>query len=195
MTTIISANVVDAVETLRGGGVLLQATEGVWGFACDPGAPGAVDRIIALKRRDEKKGFILISHDSKAFLAHMEGVQHRKEIEASWPGPHTWILPNFERFDDRITGGRNTVACRVPGHAQARQVCAGFGSIVISTSANISGSAPVLTQADAIAQFSGSVDCILEGQVDRPGQASTIHGLDLDILREPAATSGVQMNE
>ncbi|MEM7101028.1 MAG: L-threonylcarbamoyladenylate synthase [Pseudomonadota bacterium] len=194
MKTLITSDVLEAARVLREDGVLLQATEGVWGFACNPLSRVALDRVISLKRRDERKGFILISHDLQNFVSHMQGVSHRRDIEMSWPGPHTWILPNNNRFDMQITGGRDTVACRVPGHLQTREVCAAFGGIVISTSANISGLEPVTTEEEAIAKFSGSVDCILKGRVDMPGQASTIHGLDLNILRDSAQGPGKDAN-
>lgn len=132
-----------ALRTLRRGGLVLHATEGVWGFACDPFDAGAVERLVALKGRDPARGLIVIGADSAAFAAELEALDAgaRAEVEGSWPGPVTWVLPN-RQFPHWITGGRPTVAVRVPGHPQARALCRLFGAPLVSTSANQSGREP-----------------------------------------------------
>ena len=82
-----------------------------------------------------------------------------------------------------MTGGRGTIACRVPGHEQARQLCAAFGGALVSTSANRSGQPPVMNYDSAQAAFAGEVDFVLPGEVGEAGRASVIHGLDGSILR------------
>lgn len=49
-----------AVRALRAGGLVLHATEGVWGLACDPFNASAVSRLLDLKGRAVGKGLILI---------------------------------------------------------------------------------------------------------------------------------------
>ena len=185
----------DAVEHLRRGGVVLHATEGVWGFACDPLQPEALAKLFALKNRDQTKGLILIGATEAEFRLHLRGLDHVAQVRSTWPGAHTWILPNRDRFSSTVTGGRDTVACRVPGHEQARQMCALFGGVLVSTSANLSGEAPVLTYAQAQQQFAGQVDCIVAGEVLTPGVPSTIHGLDGSILRGTGATSNPRQEQ
>jgi len=163
----------------------VHATEGVWGLACDPWQLPAVDRILALKGRGADKGLIVIGADSSRFEHQLGQLKepHRREILASWPGPHTWILPD-DLYQPVVRGFRDTLACRVPGHAQARALCKAFGGTLISTSANSSGQPAIETEQEAERQFAGKVDYILSGEVDEPGRASTIHGLDGEILRQ-----------
>lgn len=118
------------------------------------------------------------------FRRQLEGVadDHRAQVLASWPGPHTWILPD-QHYPEIIRGGRATLACRVPGHNQARALCRVFAAPLVSTSANPSGAASITTAAEAIALFGEAVEVVLDGEVDAPGKASTIHGLDGEILR------------
>ena len=52
-----------AVDVLRRGGVIAYPTEGVWGLGCDPDNPLALQRLLDLKRRDPRKGLILIAAD------------------------------------------------------------------------------------------------------------------------------------
>ncbi len=173
-----------AAEVLRGGGVVLHATEGVWGFACDPFQPTAVEKILAIKGRQAAKGFIVIGAEPAAFADQLAqvSVAHRGRVQASWPGAHTWILPD-DRYPSMIRGERPTLACRVPGHVQARALCNAFGATLVSTSANRSGEAPLTRAAQAEREFGAQVDYFLWGEVDRAGSASTIYGLQGEILR------------
>ncbi len=179
-----TADVESAAAALAGGGVVLHATEGVWGFACDPFCAGAIDRIFELKNRPASKGLVLIGADASVFDAQLAAVDadHAAAVRASWPGHHTWVLPDTS-YPEVVRGGRDTVACRVPGHAQARALCRAFGGALISTSANLSGEPPIIESEIARRDFGALVDVFLPGEVGDAGRASTIHDLDGKILR------------
>jgi L-threonylcarbamoyladenylate synthase len=123
-----------AVAALRAGGLVLHATEGVWGLACDPLRAAAVARLLRVKSRTPDKGLIVIGADAETFAPELDALNapQREEVLASWPGRVTWLLPS-DRFPHWITGGRDTVAVRVPGHAQARALCRKFGGPLVST--------------------------------------------------------------
>ena len=126
-----------AVQSLRRGDLVLHATEGVWGLACDPWNRHAVQRLLAVKGRSVTKGLIVIGAAVECFAPELARVDDtaRTRIEASWPGAVTWVVPNG-RFPEWITGGRDSVAVRVPGHPQARALCHAFGGPLVSSSAN-----------------------------------------------------------
>jgi L-threonylcarbamoyladenylate synthase len=173
-----------AVEVLKNGGVIVHATEGVWGLACDPFCDSAVERILALKERPSDKGLILIGADVSTFAAELDALpEHaRHSIEDTWPGPETWIVPNI-RFSELITGANDGVAIRVPGHEQARQVARRFGGPLVSTSANQSGAPAAVTQDQATRLLDLGADFLLPGKVMTPGIASRISTLDGKTLR------------
>ncbi|MEQ8484286.1 MAG: Sua5/YciO/YrdC/YwlC family protein [Pseudomonadales bacterium] len=129
-----------AEEALRRGELVLHATEGVWGLACDPLDRGAVAALLAAKGRAAAKGLILIGAEPLDFAPELDALDapSREAVLGSWPGPVTWVLANG-RFPDWVTGGRGTVAVRVPGHPQARALAGAFGAPIVSTSANRSG--------------------------------------------------------
>lgn len=131
------------MRALRQGGLVLHATEGVWGLACDPWSPNAVARLLAFKGRAVAKGLIVIGAQPGCFAPELELVaaEARDAVLACWPGAVTWILPN-RRFPRWVTGGRGTVAVRVPGHPQARALCRAFGGPLVSSSANRAGRPP-----------------------------------------------------
>ena len=173
-----------ASETLKSGGVVAHATEGVWGLACDPFCQAAVERVIGIKGRDFDKGLLLIAHEASKFEQELNAQSQalRQRALDSWPGAHTWVLPNL-RFADWVTGGRDTIACRVPGHEQARQLCALFGGPLVSTSANRSGQIALTEEAAVKQELGGEVDLVLSGEVIQPGKASVIYDLHGEQLR------------
>jgi L-threonylcarbamoyladenylate synthase len=173
-----------AVAVVEAGGVVLHATEGVWGLTCDPFNLNAVRKTLALKQRDVAKGLIVVGADSEMFTPELSELTNsqRAAVLASWPGAATWILPTL-RFPVWITGGRDSVAARVSGHPQVRALSAAFGAPMVSTSANPGGRAPALSQLKARAYFGGMVDYILPGEVLDPGGPSCIRTPDGAIVR------------
>jgi len=182
-------------QCLSAGGVIAHATEGVWGFACLANEQAAILRILSIKQRAAEQGLLLIGADAQMFAPELDALDdaaHRRRVEDSWPGPHTWVLPNA-RFSNLVVGRHEGVACRVPGHDQARAVCELIGAPLVSTSANRAGEPPCLTQAQVLTQFADNLDStapdgqaldmVLEGAVLRPGAPSSIYALDGSQLR------------
>jgi len=164
-----------AVNVLQCGGVVAHATEGVWGLACDPFDGAAVDRVLEIKGRDADKGLIVAAGRAEAFAMELENLDGEVagRIRASWPGAVTWVVPN-RRFPQWITGGRDTVAIRVPGHEQARALADGFGGAIVSTSANRSGVEPARTAAAVVDAVGEAVDFILPGKTGSSAGPSRI---------------------
>ena len=157
----------------------------VWGLACDPRSDISVKKILDIKQREKEKGLILIGGLLEYFEKELFGVKpdKNKEIVDSWPGHHTWILPNLRDYSDWVTGGRDSVACRVPDHKQARELSTEFGAPVVSTSANLSGQAELTSEKAVSETFEGIVDFILPGKVGNAHGPSKIHFLDGSMLR------------
>jgi L-threonylcarbamoyladenylate synthase len=136
----------EAATVLQRGGVIAYPTEAVWGLGCDPFDEVAVRRLLALKDRPVEKGMILIAGS----LAQLDGLldwealppQRVSEAHASWPGPHTWVVPATARVPRWITGTHAGVAVRVSAHPVVVALCAAFGGPLVSTSANPAGAPP-----------------------------------------------------
>src|SRR6218665_315978 len=95
MPTPLSIN--EAAIRLKSGGVIAYPTEAVWGLGCDPFDETAVMRLLAIKQRPVDKGLILIAADLAQLqpLLDLPAMPETRlaEVLASWPGPHTWVLP------------------------------------------------------------------------------------------------------
>ena len=63
----------------------------------------------------------------------------KKLAEAFWPGPLTMILKKQDIVPSELTGGRDTVAVRLPEHKVARAFIEAAGGYVAAPSANASG--------------------------------------------------------
>ena len=170
-----SAELSKAACLLRQGGVVAHACEGVWGLACDPWNESAVQKILSIKQRESAKGLIVIAHDASEFSLEVDELdfQRRKEVTKSWPGHTTWILKS-DRFPEAVTGGRGTIAARVPDHEQARALCESFGGPLISTSANVSETEPARTEEQVRLTVGASVDFVLPGQIGEADGPSRI---------------------
>lgn len=95
------------------------------------------------------------------------------------PGPITGIFPKHNQ--DLFTAGLKTVAVRIPSNPTAREFLEACGVPVAAPSANLSGK-PSLTKLEYILEeFSGKVDCILQGEEPRIGIESTV----IDFTEDP----------
>jgi L-threonylcarbamoyladenylate synthase len=153
-------------DTVWAGGVIAYPTEAVYGLGCDPLAGAAIERILAMKSRDAGKGFILIASQLEQLLPFLAPMDKslRGKLEASWPGPVTWIVPAAETVPDWITGGRDTLAVRVTAHPVARALCELTGMALISTSANLSGHPAARSALQVRARLGAEVDYIVPGR-------------------------------
>lgn len=157
-----------AAAQLRRGGVIAYPTEAVWGLGCDPADERAVLRLLAIKQRDVDKGVILIAarfEQLRPWIAFEALVADRQaEVMASWPGPHTWIVPASSSAPRWITGAHAGIAVRVSAHPVVCAVCDAFGGALVSTSANPAGAPPPT----GLQAFDPGLLAALDGIVDGP---------------------------
>jgi L-threonylcarbamoyladenylate synthase len=162
-----------AIEAVRAGGVIAYPTESVYGLGCDPLEQLAVERIYELKQRDAAKGLILIASGMAQLLPFMGPLPADvlAALEASWPGPVTWVVPAAATLPFWLSGGRTTLAVRVTAHPVASALCRALDMALVSTSANRSGRPPARTALAVRNLLGDGVDEIVSGAVgglDKP---------------------------
>ena len=171
-------SIAEAAAALRAGGVIAYPTEAVWGLGCDPFDEAAVLRLLALKQRDVDTGLILIAGTPAQLdgLLDWEAVPpaRRAEALASWPGPHTWIVPATARVPAWITGAHAGVAVRVSAHPLVAGLCAAFGGPIVSTSANLAGAPPAYRRDALDPALLARCDGVTEGETAGRAAPSTI---------------------
>lgn len=160
--------ITDAASSIRNGGIIAYPTEAVWGLGCDPRNEAAVLRLLALKQRDVDKGLILIAADEAQLVSYIDMTAlddaQRATVRASWPGPHTWIVPASTQAPAWITGSHTGIAVRVSAHPTVMALCNAFGGALVSTSANRAGE-PAPSRRDALNQvIVTGVDAVSVGE-------------------------------
>ena len=165
-----------AITALRQGGVIAYPTEAVYGLGCDPYNVDAITRILLLKQRSIKKGFIVIASEWDQLASWVEPIAPPAlaRVFASWPGPVTWVFPATPEVPLWVRGQHTTVAVRVTDHPIAKALCHQFGKPIISTSANIEGHPPIRDAALVKMAFGNKVDVIVSGQVGNSHQPTQI---------------------
>lgn len=151
----------DAARVLRGGGLVLYPTEGVWGLGCDPIRPDAVFALLALKARPASKGLILIADRVERLAPY---VRDLADIPPPDDSPTTWIVPASAGCPWWLTGGRPSLAVRITTHPIAASLSAAFGAALVSTSANPGGRAAPRRATQVDRQIRAGVDIALGGR-------------------------------
>ncbi len=162
-----------AARTVREGGLIAYPTEAVYGLGCDPANAGAVRALLALKDRPASAGLILIAAELaqlERWVAPLEPAV-RARVEATWPGPVTWLLPAGGTVPAEVRGAHDTLAARVTAHPIAAALCRAAATPLVSTSANRRGGAPARTALAVRRLFGDALDYVVPGPVgglDRP---------------------------
>jgi len=174
------------IDALHSGGVIACPTEAVWGLSCDPFNELAVAKLLTLKRREISKGLVLVAaHESQ--LDHLlQGLPApaRARLALSWPGPTTWLIPHHHRVPHWVHGNHDTVAVRVSAHLVVGALCENFGGVLVSSSANPSGSRPARHAFQVRRYFGAALDHIVPGALGGAGRPTVIkHLLSDEIIR------------
>jgi L-threonylcarbamoyladenylate synthase len=106
-------------------------------------------------------------------VAHFEPLAERLAARF-WPGPLTLVLPAAAGLAHALTAGSDTIGIRVPGSEVARELSRSAGGCIVSTSANLSGGAPVTTSAALDPALVAQLDGVLDGGPTPGGLASTV---------------------
>lgn len=156
-----------ALSALSTSGVIAYPTEAVFGIGCDPTSEIALRRVLELKGREEHKGFILIASRQSQLEPFIEPIspESQRQLDAAWPGPVTFVVKAATQAHPLLTGHRETLAVRVSDHPLVRALCEGFGSAIVSTSANYSGQAPLITAAQVNEAFGDRIDVVVDEAV------------------------------
>jgi L-threonylcarbamoyladenylate synthase len=143
------------------GGVAVFPADGLYGLACDPLDPAAIERIHRLKGRDEGKpaAVMYLSPLAMRELVAGLGSRTREAVGALLPGPVTLVVANPER--------RYPLACREDPERLGVRLIGGplAGAIcpLFQTSANRSGEPPPASFAEVPPEIVEGADLAIDG--------------------------------
>lgn len=168
-----------AAYMVRQGGIIAYPTEAVFGLGCDPRNESAVRRLLAIKRRPVSKGVILIAADLEQLKPFIDPLdpQSLAQVQATWPGPVTWLVPARHKAPIWLRGSHPTLAVRVTAHPVASALCQACGIPLVSTSANLSGQPPARSAEQVGRQLGGLLDYIVPGATGGAARPTEIRDL------------------
>lgn len=170
-------------------GVIAYPTEGVWGLGCLPQSEKAVTRIAALKQRSLTKGLILVAANIDQFEPYLNQLDSSlmAVLQANWPGPVTYLVPDNGRAPRWIKGAHKTVALRVSDHPVVRELCLAIEGPLVSTSANTASHPPARDSLQVRRYFAEGIDDICPGELGDEKGASEIRSLtSIEVVRSKA---------
>ena len=144
-----------AAAFLKKGETIVLPTDTIYGLACGALNEKAVEKLFRIKERDRRKG-LPVFVNSFEMARRFAYIDKKKEefLRKIFPGRITVILHAKDTVPRLATGGKDTIALRMPSDKFILDLIAVFGKPITGTSANISGIEPIKTANEAIKQWS-----------------------------------------
>ena len=164
-----------AVETLRGGGIVIYPTDTVYGMGCDLFNKKGIERIYEIQRRDRKQPLSFICADLKDISRYARVSDDAYKImKRLLPGPYTFVLEASRLVPKIILPKRQTTGIRIPDNRICQALVAEMGSPVISTSVK-DGGGELLSDPRMIDELFGKrVDMIIDGGIIAAAPSSVV---------------------
>lgn len=177
------ADIREAAELIRTGGLVAFPTETVYGLGADALCPKAAKKIYAAKGRPSDNPLIVHIAEYSQLSAVAREVPEEADLlaRAFWPGPLTMIVRKNQSVPSETTGGMDTVAVRMPSHPAALGLIRESGCLIAAPSANVSGRPSPTEAAHVAADMDGRIPMILDGGPVGIGIESTIVDLTEEV--------------
>lgn len=131
----------EIVKVLKSGGIILYPTDTIWGIGCDATNAAAVEKIYALKKREDSKSMLLLIDNENRLQAYVNRVP-----EIAWElidvsdKPITIIYPGAKNIASNLPASDGSIGIRISQDPFNQELIRKLGKPLVSTSANISGS-------------------------------------------------------
>ncbi|MEB3182536.1 MAG: L-threonylcarbamoyladenylate synthase [Nostocaceae cyanobacterium] len=145
----------ELVAGVQAGRVISFPTDTVPALAA---LPEKAELIFDTKQRRQDKPLILMAGNAADLWDYVQGTKEEYQIwhtvtEKHWPGGLTLVLPASKRLPKQMNPlDPTTIGIRVPNSEIARSILAQTGPLA-TTSANLSGQAPLESMVEIAAQF------------------------------------------
>ncbi|MFV0276550.1 MAG: L-threonylcarbamoyladenylate synthase [Parahaliea sp.] len=155
-----------AVDIIRGGGVVVYSTDSAYALGCHIGDKQALDRIRRIRRLDDGHNFTLVCRDLSeiATYARVDNAVYRL-LKHVTPGPYTFILRATSEVPRRLMHPkRKTVGLRVPDNAIANALLQDLGEPLMSVTLIMPGDEfPLIDPYDIRETLEHHVDLVIDG--------------------------------
>lgn len=160
-------DVVNAIEVMRKGGLILYPTDTIWGIGCDATNADAIARAFELKKRVDSKTMIILVGDETDIMKYVAApdpsvfnfLEHQSR-------PVTVVFDGALGLAENLIASDGSIAIRIVRDEFCRHLVKRFGKPIVSTSANLSGSPSPLKFSDISEEIRNGVDYIVKWRQD-----------------------------
>jgi tRNA threonylcarbamoyl adenosine modification protein (Sua5/YciO/YrdC/YwlC family) len=184
-----------AVQVVENGGLIIYATDTVYGLGCNLFDKRAVAKIYQIKGKKKKATLGIICPDLKdiAKYAHVSTPAY-KIMRSLLPGPFTFILEATRFVPKILVEKRKTIGIRVPDNNICHMLLEECGHPLISTSLNLPD-IPYLNNPDEIEDtFYHQVDLFLDSGFGglEPSTVIDLTGPEPEVIREAKGAEALE---
>jgi tRNA threonylcarbamoyl adenosine modification protein (Sua5/YciO/YrdC/YwlC family) len=155
-----------AVDILKGGGVIVYPTDSGYAIGCQLGNKKALDTIRRVRKLDSSHNFTLVCRDLSELgsYAKVDNTAYRL-LKNHTPGPYTFILKATSEVPKRLMHPkRRTIGLRVPENNIALQLLAGLNEPMMSVTMILPGDDLPMTDPYDIRQtLEHELDLVIDG--------------------------------
>lgn len=171
------AEVEQALEILRKGGIILYPTDTIWGIGCDATNAESVKKIYGIKNREDSKSMIILVADERDVLQNVAAPDLAVfDFIEEQTRPTTIIFEHAVGLPDNLIAEDGSIAIRIAKDEFCRHLIKRLRKPIVSTSANISGQPSPKFFAEVSHEIKNAVDHIVRWRQDdeTPSQPSQI---------------------
>ncbi len=179
----------EIIKKLQRGAIGVMPTDTVYGVVCQAADHVAVERLYALKKREQKPGTVIAASVEQLVELGIKA-RYLKAVEQYWPGAITIVVPAESPALNYLHMGKWSLGVRIPADTKLVKLLQQTGPLLTS-SANHPGEPPANTIAEAKAYFGDQVDFYVDGGDLSGQQASTVIRIvddAVEVLRPGAVT-------
>jgi len=160
-------DIINCLEVLKKGGIILYPTDTVWGIGCDALNEQAVEKIYQLKKRSDEKSMIVLVADEKDILRYVASpalkvFDYLRKVSK----PTSVVYENVLGFAHNLVDKNGSIAIRICRDSFCKQLIKRFRKPIVSTSANISGKPAPGVFKEISEEIKNGVDYIVQYRQD-----------------------------
>jgi L-threonylcarbamoyladenylate synthase len=182
-----------ASTLIKMGSLIAFRTDTFYGLGADPFNRDALQKLRALKGRDDGKPILLVIGDASEVARFSS--RRSKCFDAlsarHWPGALTLVVSAKADLPTELTAGTGTIGLRLPADDAVRLLVRECGGALTATSANLAGEPPARTAGEVARSFPDGLALIIDGGATHTEEPSTVLDVSRDeprLIREGAVS-------
>lgn len=178
--SIISKDIQKAIALLNNEEIIAIPTETVYGLAGNIFSQKAINAIFETKQRPHFNPLIVHIAAVEELETIVDSIPEKAKLlaDAFWPGPLTLVLKKKAIIPNVITGGKSTVAVRIPNHPTTLELLQHLDFPLAAPSANPFNRISPTSAKHVEDYFGDKIKMVLDGGNCKSGIESTIIGFE-----------------